>query len=127
MEQFIGDEDVFEDIELDLSKYHLALVMPPVHVSTGEAYRGVKPQQPVLGLKELVKLPVNQWQGKVKNDFEHHILQNHPQIRGVKSALIEAGALFSLMSGSGASVYAIFEKEVDLSFLEKDNLVFNGV
>jgi 4-diphosphocytidyl-2-C-methyl-D-erythritol kinase len=119
--------DVFENIELDLSNYHLALVMPPVHVSTGEAYRGVKPQQPILGLKELIKLPVSQWQGKIKNDFEYHILQNHPQIRGVKAALLEAGALFSLMSGSGASVYAIFENEVDLSFLEKDNLVFNGV
>ena len=38
--------DVFKDVELDLSNYHLALVMPPIHVSTGEAYRGVKPQQP---------------------------------------------------------------------------------
>jgi 4-diphosphocytidyl-2-C-methyl-D-erythritol kinase len=119
--------DVFEEIELDLSNYHLALVMPSVHVSTGEAYRGVKPQQPEISLKDLIKLPVDQWQGKVKNDFENHILENHPQIRDVKIALLEAGALFALMSGSGASVYGIFDKKADLSFLEKDNLVFNGV
>lgn len=119
--------DVFEDINLTLSAYHLVLVMPPVHVSTGEAYRGVKPKQPQQSLKELVKLPIADWQGKITNDFEEHILRNHPQIRGVKSALLEAGALFALMSGSGASVYGIFKNSVDLSFLEKDNLVFNGI
>lgn len=119
--------DVFKEITLDLSAYHLALVMPPVHVSTGEAYRGVKPQQAQQSLKELIQLPIEEWQGKITNDFEERILKNHPQIRGVKSALLEAGALFALMSGSGASVYGIFHKPVDLSFLEKDNLVFNGI
>lgn len=123
----IGKGDEFEDLQLDLSKYFLALVMPPVHVSTGEAYRGVKPQQPVASLKDLIKLPINQWQGKIVNDFETHILNNHPTIRGVKSALLEAGALFSLMSGSGASVFAIFDKAVDLSYIEKENLVFGGI
>lgn len=119
--------DFFEEVDLDLSAYHLALVMPPVHVSTGEAYRGVKPSEPQTSLKELIKLPVEAWQGKITNDFEAHILRNHPQIRGVKSTLLDAGALFALMSGSGASVYGIFKNKVDLSFLEKDNLVFNGI
>jgi 4-diphosphocytidyl-2-C-methyl-D-erythritol kinase len=119
--------DVFEPVNLDLSTYHLALVMPPVHVSTGEAYRGVKPQQPEISLKELIKLPIEEWQGKITNDFEAHILISHRQIRGVKAALLKAGALFALMSGSGASVYGIFKEKVDLSFLEKENLVFNGI
>ncbi len=122
-----GKGDEFEDIELDLSNYFMALVMPPVHVSTGEAYRGVKPKQPQHSLKEIIKLPVEQWQRKINNDFEHHILKNHPIIRGVKASLLEAGALFSLMSGSGASVYGIFKEPVDLNFLEKENLVFSGV
>jgi 4-diphosphocytidyl-2-C-methyl-D-erythritol kinase len=119
--------DVFEPVTLDLSTYYLALVMPPVHVSTGEAYRGVKPQQPEVSLKDLIKLPIEEWQGKITNDFESHILKSHRQIRGVKAALLEAGALFALMSGSGASVYGIFKEKVDLSFLEKENLVFNGI
>jgi 4-diphosphocytidyl-2-C-methyl-D-erythritol kinase len=119
--------DVFKDVELDLSNYHVALVMPPVHVSTGEAYRGVKPQKPQQSLKELIQLPLEDWQGKITNDFEEHILRNHPQIRNAKAALIEAGALFALMSGSGASVYGIFKEQTDLSFLPQDNLVFNGI
>lgn len=122
-----GKGDEFEDIDLDLSNYFMALVMPPVHVSTGEAYRGVQPKEPQQSLKELIKLPVEQWQGKVTNDFENHILKNHPVIRGVKASLLEAGALFALMSGSGASVYGIFKEATDLSFLEKENIVFTGI
>ncbi|OAQ38332.1 4-(cytidine 5'-diphospho)-2-C-methyl-D-erythritol kinase [Pedobacter psychrophilus] len=120
-----GDE--FEPITLDLSDYHLALVMPPVHVSTAEAYRGVTPKQPKRSLKELIKMPIEEWQSKITNDFEDHILLNHPQIKKVKQDLLSAGALFSMMSGSGASVYGIFKEKVDLSFLEKDNLVFSDI
>ncbi|HTN21851.1 MAG TPA: 4-(cytidine 5'-diphospho)-2-C-methyl-D-erythritol kinase [Pelobium sp.] len=122
-----GKGDEFENVDLDLSNYFMALVMPPVHVSTGEAYRGVQPKEPQQSLKELIKLPVEQWQGKVTNDFENHILKNHPVIRGVKASLLEAGALFALMSGSGASVYGIFKEATDLSFLEKENIVFTGI
>jgi 4-diphosphocytidyl-2-C-methyl-D-erythritol kinase len=119
--------DVFEPIELALSNYHLALVMPPIHVSTAEAYRGVIWQQPKRSLKELIKMPIEEWQGNINNDFENHILESHPQIRKVKQALLTAGAVFSLMSGSGSSVYGVFREKVDLSFLEKDNLVFTDI
>ena len=118
---------VFESIDLDLSNYYLALVMPPVHVSTAEAYQGVQPKEADISLKELIKLPVEEWQGKINNNFEPHIFKNHPQIKKVKETLLEAGALFSLMSGSGASVYGIFKDPVNLSFLEKDHLVFNNI
>jgi len=119
--------DFFEPVSLDLSSYFITLVMPPVHVSTGEAYRGVKPNHPAQSLKGLIQLHVEEWQGKIKNDFEPHILNAHPEIRGVKAQLLEAGALFTLMSGSGASVYGIFKEVVDLSLLEEKNQVFNGI
>ena len=119
--------DVFESVMLDLSPYHLALVMPTVHISTAEAYSGVKPKQPTQSLKELIGLPVEEWQGKITNGFEEHILKNHSPIQRVKDALLEAGALFALMSGSGAAVYGIFKEPVDLSELEKDCLVFSGI
>lgn len=118
---------VFEPLDLDLSNYYLALVMPPVHVSTAEAYQGVQPKEAAISLKQLIKLPIEDWQGKITNNFEEHIFKNHPQIKKVKETLLEAGALFSLMSGSGASVYGIFKEPVDLSFLEKDHLVFNNI
>jgi 4-diphosphocytidyl-2-C-methyl-D-erythritol kinase len=117
-----GDE--FESIRLDLSAYKIVLVMPPVQVSTAEAYRGVKPAPVKESLIELINLPINQWKKHIKNDFEESIFKNHVEIRGVKAALYEAGALYASMSGSGSSVFGIFETQPDLGFLEPTNTVF---
>ena len=117
-----GDE--FEPVKLDLSGYKIILVMPPVHVSTGEAYGGVKPAPVKRSLMELIYHPVAEWKKHIKNDFEESVFKNHPEIRGVKAALYEAGALYASMSGSGASVFGIFDDMPDLGQLGKNNEVF---
>ena len=117
-----GDE--FEPIKLDLSNYKIVVVMPPVHVSTAEAYGGVKPAPVKDSLMELITLPVKEWRSHIKNDFEASIFKNHPTVRGVKASLYEAGALYASMSGSGSSVFGIFESTPDLSELENDNQIF---
>ena len=122
-----GKGDEFEDVHLDLSAYHIALVMPPTHVSTGEAYRGVKPAPVERSVKELIALPIAQWREHIRNDFEDSVFKNHPEIRGVKAALYQAGALYASMSGSGASVFGIFNTKPDLQHLEADNQVFYGI
>lgn len=119
--------DRFEPVELDLSNYYMVLVMPPAHVSTAEAYRGVKPKLSQASLKELIKEPVLEWKHFIRNDFEETIFKNHPVIRGVKAALYQAGALYACMSGSGASVFGIFRQKPDLLGLEKENQVFYNV
>ena len=120
-----GDE--FEDIKLDLSAYKIVLVMPDEHVSTAEAYRGVKPAPVKESLYDQIKTPLTAWRGQIKNDFEAHIFRDHPVIRGVKAELYEHGALYASMSGSGASVFGIFESLPDLSALEEFNQVFYNV
>jgi 4-diphosphocytidyl-2-C-methyl-D-erythritol kinase len=122
-----GKGDQFEPVSLNLSAYHIALVMPPTHVSTAEAYRGVKPAPVKRPLKELIEMPTGEWRNHIKNDFEEHIFNNHPKIRGVKAALYQTGALYASMSGSGASVFGIFNAKPDLSFLEEENQVFYDV
>lgn len=116
--------DQFEAINLDLSKYKIILVMPPVHVSTSEAYRGVKPTPVKHSLYDLISEPIQEWKHLIKNDFEESVFKNHPQIRGVKASLYEAGAVYASMSGSGASVFGIFNERIALPELEKGNLVF---
>ncbi|HWZ14880.1 MAG TPA: 4-(cytidine 5'-diphospho)-2-C-methyl-D-erythritol kinase [Mucilaginibacter sp.] len=117
-----GDE--FEPIRLDLSDYKIVLVMPPAHVSTSEAYGGVKPAPVKDSLMELIYRPVAEWKNFIKNDFEVSVFKNHPVIRGIKAALYEAGAIYASMSGSGASVFGIFKETPDLNELEKANQVF---
>jgi 4-diphosphocytidyl-2-C-methyl-D-erythritol kinase len=119
--------DQFKPVQVDLSAYHIALVMPPAHVSTGEAYRGVRPQLPRQSLQELVTQPITEWRNHIKNDFEVSVFANHPAIRGVKAALYQAGAIYASMSGSGASVFGIFEGKPDLQHLEEENRVFYDV
>ncbi len=121
----IGDE--FEPVDIDLKDFFLVLVKPPVHVSTAEAYRNVKVQQPIVSLKERIDLPITAWKKNVFNDFEESVFAVYPQIDEIKTKLYAAGATFALMSGSGSSVYAIFEKPVFLPDLEKDNLVFYNI
>ncbi|RZL39314.1 MAG: hypothetical protein EOO96_00950 [Pedobacter sp.] len=120
-----GDE--FDELEIDLSKYYLVLVKPQVHVSTAQAYSKVKVKQPSTSLKDLIHLPLQDWQAHILNDFEPSVFEKYPQIDEIKTKLYQSGAKFALMSGSGSSVFAIFEKEVKLTDLEKDNLVFYNI
>jgi 4-diphosphocytidyl-2-C-methyl-D-erythritol kinase len=120
-----GDE--FETIKLDLTSYSIVLVMPDIHISTSEAYSGVKPAMVKQSLLELILEPISQWKNHMKNDFEANIFKNHLEIRGVKAALYQAGAIYASMSGSGASVFGIFDKTPDLGELEQDNQVFYNI
>ena len=120
-----GDE--FEELSLDLAGYYIVLVKPSVHVSTADAYSTAEVALPKISLKELIDLPIEDWKGKVLNDFEPSVFKKYPEIDDIKAKLYQAGATFALMSGSGSAVFAIFEKEVKLPELEKDNLVFYKV
>lgn len=120
-----GDE--FAPIKLDLSAYQIVLVMPPVQISTAEAYRGVKPAPVKDSLYDLIYTPIADWKKFIKNDFEINIFKNNIEIRGVKAALYEAGAIYASMSGSGASVFGIFDSTPNLSHLEEENEVFYNI
>ncbi len=119
--------DQLQTIDLDLSSYFIMLVMPQVQVSTSDAYRGVRPATMASSLADLIKLPVEAWRVAIKNDFEPSVFLQYPIIAEVKSKLYSAGALYACMSGSGSSVFGIFEKELKLPDLEQYNKVFYGV
>jgi len=122
-----GKGDQLQTIELDLSNYFIILLMPVVQVSTSDAYKGVRPAAMENSLADLIKLPVEAWKAIIKNDFEPSVFLQYPIIAEIKSKLYSAGALYASMSGSGSSVFGIFEKELKLPDLEQDNKVFYGV
>lgn len=122
-----GKGDVLEAVNLSLDKYFLVLVMPSVHVSTAEAYRGINSDLKATSLAGLEGLPIEGWRDFLKNDFEETVFEIHPVIKNIKDVLYEAGALYASMSGSGASVYGIFKNEIKLPHLENQNVVFYGI
>lgn len=99
---------------VDLGGKYLVLVKPDVHVSTAEAYSGIQPKRPEHSIQEILRLPMKEWKDKLVNDFELTIFKKHPSIQSVKEKLYSLGATYASMSGSGASVYGLFEKKIDL-------------
>lgn len=120
----VGKGDVFEPVTLDLSVYHKVLIMPPVHVSTKDAYSGVKPKQAKVSLKELINLRVEEWKFVIENDFEHSVFSKYPVIADLKKTLYDQGAIYASMSGSGASVYGLFREKIILNGINTDNIIF---
>ena len=107
-----GRGEVLEPVNLNLKGYYLVLLTPEIHLSTASAYAGVTPAIPPTGLRALIDEPIARWRDTVKNDFEASIFQRHPAIQALKEKLYLLGALFASMSGSGSSVFGIFEKEI---------------
>lgn len=106
-----GRGEQMTPIELPLAGLWIALIKPDEGVSTREAYAGVKPTVPEVSLRQRLALPITEWQGVVKNDFEPHIFAAHPAIAAAKEQLLQAGALYASMSGSGSTVYGLFDDE----------------
>ena len=122
-----GKGEVLTPLTLDLSSYHLVLITPPIHVSTADAYSGVQPNPVTESLPDLMALPVQEWKGRVKNDFEESVFIKYPQIQELKERLYKEGALYAAMTGSGSSVFGIFDRPVHLTDLEVQNKVYYNV
>ena len=106
-----GRGEVMSPVELDLRGLWIAVVKPDCGVSTREAYAGIRPGVPAVPLAERIARPVTEWQTCLKNDFEPHIFAAHPEIAAAKASLLDAGAVYAAMSGSGSAVFGLFDDE----------------
>ncbi|MEQ9099835.1 MAG: 4-(cytidine 5'-diphospho)-2-C-methyl-D-erythritol kinase [Imperialibacter sp.] len=93
----------------DLNGYHLLLVFPGIHIGTKEAYAGVKPNDRQQGITDILSQPIEKWKGQLVNDFEQSVFSNHPALKEVKEKLYAKGAVYASMTGSGSTMYGIFE------------------
>lgn len=96
-----GIGDVLTPIEYRrFDGYRLVLVKPNIPVSTKEAYSGVVPREARGAEITPDETPVN--------DFETSVFAAHPELADIKRELIEAGAEYAAMSGSGSTIYGFF-------------------
>jgi 4-diphosphocytidyl-2-C-methyl-D-erythritol kinase len=97
----------------DLPRAPVVIVRPSFGVSTAEAYQwfDTEPRRTARTAPRL-KLPDGwpQWARSLRNDLEVPVSKHHPTIGRIKHTLMDAGAVFSAMSGSGSTVFGLFER-----------------
>jgi len=121
-----GRGEVLEPIDVNLKGYFFVLVKPNIHVSTAEAFANVyKRGNEQISLRELIKHPIENWKNLIENDFEKTVFVHHPSIKNLKEKLYENGAIYSSMSGSGASVFGLFKNQIDLKNEFENNFYFS--
>ncbi len=119
--------DRFEAISVPLKGYFAVLVYPNIHVSTGDAYAGIRPKLPKMPLKQVLNQPIREWRYTLVNDFEEGVFARHGILFEIKEKLYELGAVYAAMSGSGSTVFGVFEKELSLNTLfPADYLTWTG-
>lgn len=110
-----GRGERLTDLSLNLKGLYMVLVKPDIHVSTAEAYAGVRPHTPPHTIAEILSLPVAAWREQLINDFEISVFEKYPKIATIKNELYNHGAIYASMSGSGSSVFGIFLAPTDLT------------
>ena len=105
----IGDE--LSPIDLDLSGLRLIMIKPACGVSTKEAYGGIVPKGS--GVQEFRSIGVQELFSVAENDFEETVFKIHPELASIKKRLQDAGAMYAAMSGSGSTIFGLFECDAE--------------
>ncbi len=102
-----GRGEQLHPMNVNLSGLYIAIYNPGIHVSTAMAYGSIIPN-PTNSIDHQIKsLP--EWQGYYVNDFEKPVALANPEISMGIQYLIQEGAIYAAMSGSGSSYLGIFE------------------
>ncbi len=110
-----GIGDVLSPIDVNLEDKYLVLIKPPFAVPTKDAYSGIQAKTPELSLSISISKPISDWKTSIKNDFEGSVFSKYPAVEDLKNELYKQGAIYASMSGSGSSVYGIFNQKPELN------------
>ncbi|MEQ1553661.1 MAG: 4-(cytidine 5'-diphospho)-2-C-methyl-D-erythritol kinase, partial [Ferruginibacter sp.] len=61
-------------------------------------------------LANIINTNIYDWKNNLKNDFEQTVFQTNPILKEIKESMYAQGAIYSAMSGTGSTIFAIFEK-----------------
>ena len=110
-----GRGEVLNSIRLSLRGKYLVVVKPNKDVSTADAYANATPHVPLRSVRNILENdPIENWKNYLMNDFEESVFKKFPLISELKHQLYHSGAAYASMSGSGSSVFGIFNKPIDL-------------
>ncbi len=107
-----GIGEILNPIDVDLKGKFILLIKPDVSVPTAEAYSRVIPKPSKKLLSQIISLPLSEWKDNLVNDFEMSVFANHPSLLDLKTNIYKSGAIYASMSGSGSSIFGIFDNVI---------------
>jgi 4-diphosphocytidyl-2-C-methyl-D-erythritol kinase len=106
-----GIGDILSPIEQIPSAW-LAIVNPNIHVSTAWVYQNLQlTSRPDENIIPRFYTSVSDICAILANDLESVTVKRYPIIAEIKERLCSAGAMGALMSGSGPTVFGVFDNE----------------
>ena len=105
-----GRGEILENVSLDLKGKFLKIINPGVHIGTKEAYANVSFSPDDKCIKDILKLPISEWKGSLKNDFEVSAFNKYESLSIIKDKLYAEGAIYASMTGSGSTMYGLYNE-----------------
>lgn len=105
--------EVLYSINFKLNKY-LLIVNPGINVATKWAFGLIKPNRPKVSLKSFVdksEITIDDIMKTASNDFEKVVFEHFSEIKEIKEKMINFGAVYSMMTGTGSTVWGMFDDE----------------
>ena len=109
-------------LSFSLAGKYIVLVKPPINVSTREAYAGIVPwDRPLLPDAQFCLYDLH-------NDFERSVFPLYLELASIKQQLLDMGAIYAAMSGSGSTIYGIFDSAVShIPVSLSPFVIYNGI
>ena len=98
-----------------LTGKYIVIVTPDVFISTAQAYKLCQPIKRTVFLSDIIFQPIQTWKELLINDFEKTLFPIYPQLQKIKENLYQHGAIYASLSGSGSSLYGIFNEKPEMS------------
>lgn len=104
-----GRGEVLKNVEVSLTGKYLRIINPGIHIGTKEAYANVNFSSKETSVESIVQQPISDWKRLLKNDFELSAFKRHKTLGVIKERMYNEGAVYASMTGSGSTMYAIYE------------------
>ena len=108
-----GIGEIFSPCPIDLTGKVLLIKNPGIHIGTKEAYANVIPKEVDRAIEDTLSDSPSKWVEHLKNDFEVSVFPNHPELETLKNELYDLGATYASMTGSGSTVYGLFDEPLE--------------
>ena len=123
--QVSGIGQYVKEIDFEFKDYYIILVKPSFSASTALVFSKLE-----LSKNKIHELHLsndsNMWKKQLFNDLETVTFSMCPELRIIKKKLYSLGATYASMSGSGSSIYGLFDKEPIVNNLFHEHWVWQG-